>query len=390
MTGTVLLIHRGNDGMRGTEMCLIQSARAFAGRGHRVVICRNYPAMDAELAAIQPTPELFAMDFPELKLDGKETTLPLISYMRALGRLDRLVRRLRPALIYCSGGLPCQIAVPVARMRRIPLMCHFHHPAIKRDYYVWLVKGADKVIFPSQYTRTHSLQKARVDGEVIYNGIDVERFQPATARDPSWRQRLGIPANAIVIGQVAALASHKRPELLIKSFATLAGHSPLPLHLCLVGKGPLEHSLRALVRELQLDTRITITGPVTDVLPYYQHVFDINALVSREEGLGIAAIEGSACALPIVVTDCTGLSETVVPGETGFSFGLNDTGALERQLLELAADQRLRQRMGAQGRAFARRAFSAAGYNDGIIAAAAALMRSLGPATMEHTCREQR
>jgi glycosyltransferase involved in cell wall biosynthesis len=375
MTRTVLLIHRGNDGMRGTETCLIQSARAFAGRGHRVVICRNYPAMDAQLAAIQPTPELLPMDFPELKLDGKETTLPLVSYTRTLGRLDRLVRQLRPSLIYCSGGLPCQTAVPVARIRRIPLLCHFHHPAIKRDYYFWLVKGADKVIFPSQYTRTHSLQKARIEGEVIYNGIDVSRFQPAAVRDPSWRQRAGIPAEAIVIGQVAALVPHKRPELLVKAFATLARQSPLPLHLCLVGKGQSEETLQALVRELQLDTRITIAGSVPDVLPYYQHVFDINALVSREEGLGIAAIEGSACGLPIVVTDCTGLSETVIPGETGFSFGLNDTAGLERQLLELAADHLLRQRMGAQGRAFAQRTFSAVAYNDGIIAAADALMR---------------
>jgi glycosyltransferase involved in cell wall biosynthesis len=314
------------------------------------------------------------MDFPELKLDGKETTLPLLSYGRALRRLDRLVRQLRPALIYCSGGLPCQTAVPVARMRGIPVLCHFHHPAIKRDYYVWLVKGANKVIFPSQYTRTHSLQKARLEGEVIYNGINVTRFQPPPIRDSSWRERLGITADTIVIGQVAALIAHKRPDLLIRTFASLVRRCATPLHLCLVGKGPLEDSLRALVRELQVDTRITFTGFVPEALPYYQHVFDINVLVSRQEGLGIAAIEGSACGLPAVVTDCTGLSETVVPGETGFSFGLDDTGALERQLLDLAGDPVLRRRLGTQGRAFAQRTFSAEIYNDRIIAAAGELM----------------
>jgi glycosyltransferase involved in cell wall biosynthesis len=375
MTGTVLLIHHGSDGMRGTEICLIQSARAFAQQGHRVVICRNYSAMDAELATIDPTPELLPMEFPEIKLDGKETTFPLLTYGRALRRLDRLARQLRPRLIYCSGGLPCQTAVPVARMRRIPLLCHFHHPAIKRDYYIWLVKGADKVIFPSQYTRAHSLQKARLEGEVIYNGINVARFQPAPVRDPTWRERLGITAEAIVIGQVAALAPNKRPELLVTAFATLVRQCATPLHLCLVGKGPMEDSLRTLVRQLQLDTRITITGFVPEVLPYYQHVFDINALVSREEGLGIAAIEGSACGLPVVVTNCTGLSETVIPGETGFSFGLNDTAGLERQLLDLAQGPALRQRLGSRGRAFAQRTFSAEVYNDRIIAAAAGLMR---------------
>ncbi len=331
--------------------------------------------MDEQLAAIEPRPESLPMQFPELKLDGRETTLPVAPYLRAMRQLNRLVRQLHPALIYCSGGLPCQIAVPVARLRRIPLVCHFHHPAITRDYYLWLVKWADKVIFPSQFTRQHSLRKARLAGEVIYNGIDVTRFQPPAQREPYWRQRLGIAENAIVIGQVAALAGNKRPEFLVRAFSQLARQSGQPLHLCLVGKGPLEDGLRTLVQELQLQARVTITGFVPDVLPYYQHVFDINALVSSEEGLGIAAIEGSACGLPAVVTDCTGLSETVVPDTTGFSFAVNDEVGLQNRLLSLVNDPGLRARMGAAGREFARSTFSAEIYNEKIVATTRELMR---------------
>jgi glycosyltransferase involved in cell wall biosynthesis len=374
MTKTVLFLHRGGDGMRGTEVCLIQSVRAFAALGLRTVVCRNQRAMDDDLGAIELAPELLPIEFPELKLDGKESALPLPAYLRAVRHLHRLVRRINPSLIYCSGGLPCQTAVPVARLCRVPLVCHFHHPAIKRDYYLWLVKGADKIIFPSQYTRKHSFQKARLEGEVIYNGIDVSRFQPPQRRDPSLRQHLGIPPQAIVIGQVAALARNKRPELLIRAFSRLTTWREKPLHLCLVGKGDLEGSLRALVRELGLEARVTITGFVRDVLPYYQHVFDINALVSSEEGLGIAAIEGSACGLPVVVTDCTGLSETVIPGTTGFSFALFDITGLEANLLRLAQDRDLRGKMGAAGRAFAQRTFAADIYNDKLIAATHALM----------------
>jgi glycosyltransferase involved in cell wall biosynthesis len=375
MTRTVLLIHHGSDGMRGTETCLIQSARAFAAGGLRVVVCRNHPVMDAELGAIEPAPRLLPMDFPELKLDGKHSALPFAAYGRALRGLRRLVAELQPSLIYCSGGLPCQLAVPAARLHRIPVVCHFHHPAIKRDYYLWLVKLADKVIFPSQYTRAHSLQKARVDGEVIYNGVDVMRFRPAAQRDPSWRSRLGIPGEAVVIGQVAALTAHKRPEFLVRALARLLQPATRPLHLVLIGKGPLTEPLGALVRELRLEKYVTITGPVPDVLPFYQHVFDINALVSREEGLGIAAIEGASCGLPNVVTDCTGLSETVVPDTTGLRFGLHDEAGLDGHLLRLASDPELRHRMGAAGREHARQTFSAAIYNDKIVAATQELIR---------------
>jgi glycosyltransferase involved in cell wall biosynthesis len=331
--------------------------------------------MDAELLALEPRPRVLPMEFPELKLDGNDTAFPLVAYGRALRQLRRLVTELRPALIYCSGGLPCQLAVPVARMARVPVVCHFHHPAIKRDYFFWLVKLANKVIFPSQFTRSHSWRNARVKGDVIYNGIDTSRFQPALERDFSWRQRLGIADDAVVIGQVAALIPHKRPDLLIRSFARLIPRTERPLHLCLVGKGALQDSLQALVRELNVQSRVTITGSVPDVLPFYQHVFDINALVSRMEGLGLAAIEGSACGLPAVVTDCTGLSETVVPETTGFRFGLNDEDGLSSRLLQLIADAPLRARLGAAGREHAVRTFSADLYNEKIVAAAQELMR---------------
>jgi glycosyltransferase involved in cell wall biosynthesis len=315
------------------------------------------------------------MEFPELKLDGKETTLPVGSYARAVWRLRRLVRDLAPAFIYCSGGLPCQIAAPVARLQRIPLVCHFHHPAIKRDYYLWLVKFADKVIFPSQFTRKHSLQKAKIEGDVIYNGIDVERFKPPEQHEPSWRRQLGIAPDAIVIGQVAALTAHKRPDLLIRAFTRLIAATAQSLHLVLVGKGEEADALGALVRELRLEKRVSITGAVPDVLPYYQHVFDIKGLVSREEGLGIAVIEGAACGLPSVVTDCTGLAETVIPDKTGFRFGLHDVAALDGHLLRLVNDRELRQRMGAASREHVRQTFSADIYNARIVAATQEFIR---------------
>jgi len=356
-------------------MCLIQTARAFAARGWQLVVCRNHPVMDAQLLAITPGLQLRPMEFPELKLEGKHTELPLVAYGRALGELRRLVTELRPALIYCSGGLPCQLAVPVAKMSRIPVLCHFHHPAIKRDYYLWGVKFADQVIFPSQFTRAHSWRNARLPGEVIYNGIDTTRFQPPGARDPSWRQRLGIPGDALVIGQVAALIPHKRPELLLRALARLAPRAPGPLHLCLVGKGALLEPLQALACELNIHTSVTITGTVPDVLPFYQHVFDINVLASRMEGLGMAVLEGSACGLPAIATDCTGLAETVLPETTGFRFGLEDVEGFEARLLQLINDPALRARMGTAGREHALQTFAAERYNEKIVAAAEALMR---------------
>jgi glycosyltransferase involved in cell wall biosynthesis len=90
-------------------------------------------------------------------------------------------------------------------------------------------------------------------------------------------------------------------------------------------------------------------------------------LVSREEGLGISAIEGSACGLPIVVTRCTGLIETVIENETGFSFEKESLEDLCEKLLCLIDSQSRRKSMGLAGRAYVQRKFSASAYGQGLI-----------------------
>lgn len=376
MDDVALLLHFGDRGIRGSEVCLIQSARAFAGRGYTVVICRNHPVMDDFLNQTEPRPILVDLQFPEIMMTGwKDSTFPVLSYLRTLKQLYRIVKQYRPSLMYCNSGLPCQIGVPVGRLCHVPVLCHFHHPATKRYYYIWLVALANRLIFPSRFTRDHTYSKCGVSGDVVYNGIDLNRFRPAGQRDRKFRFALGIDENAIVIGQIAQLVEHKRQDFLIRAFASLAGQSQAPVHLCLVGKGPMEASLRNLALSLGIEDRVSITGHVEDVLPYYQHVFDINVLASREEGLGISVIEGSACALPAIVTRCTGLRETVVENTTGLAFDMDDMDGLTEKLLCLVNNPAIRLEMGSAGRAHAERIFSADDYNQGVVRAAENMLR---------------
>lgn len=340
---TALLLHRGGPVVRGTEAVLIQSAAAFAASGYRPVVCRSNPCIDLALGAIRPSPKIIDFQFPELMVAGvRSTSLPISAYVSTLLRLKRLADRCKPAFIYCSGGLPCQLAVPVGRLLGIPVICHFHHPAGSRAFRSWLVRFADKLVFPSCFVRAHSMRNMTSPGSVVYNGIDLDRFRPAATRVGKWRAELGISAEATVIGQVGALVAHKRPDFLVTAFSSLSLTTRQSVHLCLVGTGPMEGALRQLARDLGIAGNVTMTGYVDDVLPYYQHVFDINVLVSTEEGLGISVLEGSACGLPAVVSNCTGLPETIVANKTGFLFEVNDEEGLRTHLTSLVDQPSLR------------------------------------------------
>ena len=357
--GNVLILARGGKTLRGTEVCAIAAGRAFAAAGHRIYMARNSEAMDGDLAPVAE--RIIPFELPEIMLEGTRSRLPAFRFTSAFRRLGRLVDELEIDVIYASGGHPCQLGVPVARTRGIPLLCHFHHPAPRRYYYLWLVRMADRVVFPSEYTRQHSLTKGGVDGVVVPNGIDVDRLRPTSERDRSFRARLGIPEDAVVIGQVGKLVPHKRADYLLDVFAAIAPAHP-DLHLCLVGDGPILRGLDERRDQLGLGRRVTLTGYVDDVRPYYQNVIDINVCVSREEGLGLSILEGGACGLPSIASKAGGLKETLIEGRTGYFVEVEDSETLTGHLLRLAADPGLRNELGRGAREFVERKFAAADY----------------------------
>jgi len=68
------------------------------------------------------------------------------------------------------------------------------------------------------------------------------------------------------------------------------------------------------------------------------------------ESFGLAALEASACGLPVVASDVGGLPEVIQDGVSGMRFPSKDVEALAERIRRLVDDPALRQRMGAAGR----------------------------------------
>lgn len=362
---TVMVLHSGGVQIRGSEICLIHSIDAIAEKGFNVVVLRKQKKLDEFIQG--NTQAIVDERFPEIMFDGSHRTFPLFKYSQSLYRLYRLVKKYRPCVIFCNTGLPCQIAVPVGKILNVPVLCHFHHPAPRRYFYLWLVKYTTKLIFPSNFTRSVAVEKAGRDGDVIYNAVDIaERFVPVSPKDLRLREELGFGEDTVVVGQVGNLTGHKRPDVLVRCFAE-AHKKNSTLRLVLVGNGPLYDDLQALIDSLGIGGVVKLMGYVPDVLPYYQHVMDINVLASSNEGLGISVIEASACELPSIVTDCTGLREVVDDRVTGYTFDMDDSSQLMEAIVRLANDPALRKNMGLAAREKAEKLFSLEEYKSAIV-----------------------
>jgi glycosyltransferase involved in cell wall biosynthesis len=87
-------------------------------------------------------------------------------------------------------------------------------------------------------------------------------------------------------------------------------------------------------------------------------------LLSYREGLPRALVEAAAAGRPIVATDVPGCREVARDGKEGILVPLGDIEAAARALTTLAADQTLRQRLGAAVNARFNERFTAAAVRE--------------------------
>ena len=370
MKRTLFLVHRGGiqvpGAIRGTEACVLAFLRHLdRARFDPVILCNNDTHAEVFRAA---GVEAHAFDVPEVMIEGTSWRLPLKRYWYALRRLDRFVRERGAGAFYISGGAPCQVVIPIAKRRRVPTILHFHHPSSKRNHQLWLTRFADRVIFPSEYTRSRTLATAGIDGTVVFNGIDCQSlYTPATARNAQWRLRHGIEDDDVVVGQVGAFSPNKRHDILIEGFRRALARRRR-LKLVLVGDGPERARMERLVATAGLTEHVIFTGYVPLVADFFRDTLDINVLASDEEGLGLVLLEGAACGLPSIGSDCSGIREAIRHGETGYLFRQNDPESLANHIVDLANHPERRIAMGHAARQWVESRFSEEHYAAAITA----------------------
>lgn len=183
---------------------------------------------------------------------------------------------------------------------------------------------------------------------VIPVPTDETRFRQASPTDRDReRKRLRITANVTIVF-TGHLEPRKGIDRLLEAFAQLVSHGS-SIHLLVVGgthgQAPdLGPALRDFVRSHALDSCVTFTGVVRDVVPYL-HASDIFCLPSQREGMSNSLVEAMACGLACVAPISAGGDELLGPG-IGVVTATNSVDDLVAALAPLVRDQNLREELG--------------------------------------------
>ncbi len=155
---------------------------------------------------------------------------------------------------------------------------------------------------------------------------------------------------------VARLVNMKRADLCVRALRLVVERFPAS-RLVLIGGGPEERSLERLIKVLHLETHVEFlhrtANFLTDRSQQEQKVAcmqDAWALLlpSVKEGWGMVVTEAAACGTPSIVTDVSGLRDSVRDDETGILVSATPSpDELAEAMCRIIADQDLRERLSA-------------------------------------------
>ena len=172
-----------------------------------------------------------------------------------------------------------------------------------------VLQATDAVLCVSRHLREKVLDLGISANKVHVwrQGVDTALFHPGDRADA--RRRLGLPATRAVALWVGRMVPVKGLDVLLEATAILRGRG-VPIHVHLVGDGPLREGLEARVQALGLEDRMSFAGALThEHLPDWYRAADLFVLPSRSEGLPNVLRESKACGTPFVATDVGGVAE---------------------------------------------------------------------------------
>lgn len=167
------------------------------------------------------------------------------------------------------------------------------------------------------------------------NGIDTHDFQPVPPKTTA-KRALDLDRKIVAVYTGRFTRQKALPNLL--QAMRLACDSCPELHLLLVGQGEDESTLRALARELNLDTSVTFEKSVDDIRPYL-HAADIFILPSLAEGISNSLLEAMACGLACITTCVGGSADVLGHGECGILVQPDQIDQLADALIRLTHNE---------------------------------------------------
>jgi glycosyltransferase involved in cell wall biosynthesis len=267
-----------------------------------------------------------------------------------------LQTRQADAVVMVGHNLMAMLAMGRRWQGKCVLSMHFHHRGVKPEW-VWrliyrlAVRRFRAIIFASHFIRDEAVAIApflKDFTQVITFPIPLPSL-PHGADRVAARARLGLPAEARLVGNAGWLIPRKRWDVFIETAALVAASVPAA-HFVIAGDGPERGALEARVRAFGLEPRFHWLGWQKDLADFYRSI-DLMLFNSDWDAMGRTPLEAMAYGIPTVASVLNGgLREIINSDAFAVLLPGHDLPQLAGHVSRLLLDQQAAAALGAAGR----------------------------------------
>ncbi len=317
-----ILARRFDSAGGGTERDLIVTAQCLRAAGHQITIFADElrgATGDWDVRCVGVGPRLgralslmrFAWTAaPAARRAGADLVL---SFARCVGA-DVIRSGGGAHASYLRAARKWRGAVGASAMRLSP----YHQVQMLVERQAFRSPGLRRAVAVSNFVRDDLIREFGLAPEktiTIYNGVDLDRFRPAS--DPSERaairRKFVVPAGARVIAFVGNGFARKGLGFLLEAWPLVAGGA----FLLVVGADRQTDKFARRANALNVGARVVFTGPQPDVAAIF-HAADAFAMPSLFEPFGNVVMEAMASGLPAMTSAFSGVAELLPPSMRGF------------------------------------------------------------------------
>lgn len=340
--------------VNGVARTLIHQLRAAQRFGKRLVLVtceESRPECHSEIVNFKPIAHYTLPEYPELSLKIP----PFLKILRYC--FEQEFTQIHSA----TPGPMGLTALAVARILSIPIVATYHTAfpqyvqrltgdealeSLTWRYMIWYYNQMDRVYVPSMATARelagHGVSKAKI--KTYPRGVDVEQWSPKKY-SPDFRARWGLE-NKVAALYVGRISKEKDLDVLCRAFRQLHEKNP-DTALVVVGDGPYREEMEQMLSGMKaVFTGYLSGGQLCEACASC----DFLVFPSTTDTFGNVVLEAQACGLPVIVSDCGGPQENVIPGRTGWIFKGRSEASLLKYMESMCAEKEKRVQMGREAR----------------------------------------
>ena len=314
----------------GLEMRTIQGAQQLLKRNITTeILCYSNSKIYTEA-------KNFGLVTQTLKASGYFNPLQVV-------KLIFLIKKNHYDIIHTQASKDLWTIVPALKLLRskIPLILTKRVGSfiVKKDFlHKWLYQRLTCIVAISREIKQNVIDTCPISEEkvmLIYNGVDLEKFDPDKADFKKIRNEFNIKEDEIIIGMLARFSHGKGHEEFLNAAKELLKKYQ-NLRFIIIGEpsaGEEDYAakIKNLVNGYNIDDKVIFTGFRNDI-PDLLSAMDIFTFPSHSEAFGNALIEAMAMGKPSVCSNSAGVPEIAIEGKTGYFFKKLDTSDLVKSI----------------------------------------------------------